>query len=228
MTIGVVTAMQCEADLLLRDMDVAAREVYCSKTIYMGKVGPKDVALVLCGVGKVNAAIGAQTLLDLYHARVLFNFGVAGSVRDNTEIAKVYQIEKAVQFDFDLTTVNGTRIGTLDECRENFLPLAVLPQSRLPLRALATADRFNDDRADLRLLQTELNADIRDMEGGAVAQVAMHASVPCHIWKAVSDKAGSGSTVGQYRENKLRALQALQKELPALFALLPDGGDAKK
>ena len=149
MTIGVVAAMQCEADILLGDLDIAACETRCGKPVYTGKAYGKDIiALVVCGVGKVNAAIGAQMLIDIYHAHVLVNFGVAGGIRENTEITKVYQIAEAVQYDFDLSGPNGTRIGTLDEFQENFLPLAVLPDDILPARRLATGDRFNDDPDD--------------------------------------------------------------------------------
>lgn len=223
MTIGVVAAMQCEADILLQEMQLSARETRCGKPVYTGTICGKNIVLIACGVGKVNAAIGAQMLIDIYHARILVNFGVAGGIRENTEIGKVYQIGKAVQYDFDLSVPNGTRIGTLDELQENFLPLAVLPESGLPVRALATGDRFNDNPDDFLLIRDYMDADIRDMEGGAVAQTALHAGIPCYQWKAISDKAGSNSSFEQYTANKLRALDRLRETLPALFALLPCG-----
>ncbi len=220
MTIGVVAAMQCEADILLGDLDIAACETRCGKPVYTGKAYGKDIALVVSGVGKVNAAIGAQMLIDIYHAHVLVNFGVAGGIRENTEITKVYQIAEAVQYDFDLSGPNGTRIGTLDEFQENFLPLAVLPDDILPARRLATGDRFNDSPDDFFLIRDYMDADIRDMEGGAVAQAAVHAGVPCYMWKAVSDKSGSGSSFEQYTQNKRLALENLHGLLPVLFARL--------
>ncbi len=220
MTIGVVAAMQYEADLLLDDMEIAACETHCGKPVYTGKAYGKEIALVVCGVGKVNAAIGAQMLIDLYHAAVLINFGIAGGIRKNTEIAAVYQISKAVQYDFDLSKVNGTRIGTLDEFKENFLPLATLPEEVLPLRALATGDRFSDDPDDFFLIRDYMDADIRDMEGGAVAQAAVHAGVPCYEWKSISDQSEGGNSVGLYNQNKRRALEKLHATLPALFARL--------
>lgn len=88
---------------------------------------------------------------------------------------------------------------------------------------LATADRFNDNREDYLLIKDYMEADIRDMEGGAVAQVALHARVPVYEWKAISDKAGNTSSFAQYNQNKLRALDNLRGYLSALFALLPEG-----
>ena len=88
-----------------------------------------------------------------------------------------------MQYDFDLTQLNGTQIGTLDECKENYLPLSVT--GAFPTKRLATGDRFNDSQSDYRLLTDTLEADIRDMEGGAVAQVCMHANVKCRSVKII-------------------------------------------
>ena len=218
--IGAVIAMQCEADILLKDMQTEKQELCCGKPVYVGKAHGKDVVLIVCGVGKVNAATGAQLLLDRYHADVLLNFGVAGGIHENTEIAGVYQIAKAVQYDFDLAGLNNTKIGTLDGFEDNYLPLSTLPEDVLPLRNLATGDRFNDDKADYLLIKDYMQADIREMEGGAIAQVAFYANLPFYSWKTISDKAGNVSSFEQYNANKLRALDNLHTYFPKLFALL--------
>ena len=217
--IGVIIAMQCEADILLKEMNISEQREICNKKIYVGSAYGKDIVLVLCGIGKVNAACGAQIAIDCYSADKLLNFGVAGGVSPETVVAEVYQIEAAVEYDFDLAGLNHTKIGTLDECTDNYLPLSTLP---LPIKSmkLATADRFNDHHDDYLLIKDYMQADIRDMEGGAVAQVAMHAKLPVYAWKAISDKAGSGSSFEQYNANKLRALENLHAHLPAFFALL--------
>ena len=218
--IGAVIAMECEAEILLRDMKIEREELCYGKKVYLGKAHGKDVVLTVCGVGKVNAAAGAQLLLERYHARTLINFGVAGGIHESTEIAGVYQIEKAVQYDFDLAGLNNTKIGTLDGFEDNYLSLCTLPEEVLPLRALATGDRFNDDVDDYHLIKDYMQADIREMEGGAIAQVAYFSQVPFYAWKAISDKAGNVSSFEQYNANKERALEKLHAYFPKLFALL--------
>ena len=84
-------------------------------------------------------------------------------------------------------------------------------------RKLGTADRFNDSPADYKLLTEELNADIRDMEGGAIVQAAFAAELPVYSVKAISDVAGSGSTTEQYLLNRDKALKNLKEKLPAIF-----------
>ncbi len=214
--IGVVIAMQSEADILLSEMQVERSLTVSGKKIHVGKAYGKNVALCVCGVGKVNAALGAQLLISKFDAEKLLNFGVSGGLNGATELCKVYQIAEAVQFDFDLVQLNGTKMGTLNEYEENYLALNLLP---LPLekRRLATADRFNDSQADYELLTKELYADIRDMEGAAVVQAAYAAELPVYAIKAISDVAGSGSTTEQFLQNKDKALVNLKATLPDIF-----------
>lgn len=214
--IGAVIAMQSEADILLNEMKIHRSLTVSGKPIHIGVAYGKEVAVCVCGVGKVNAAMGAQLLISKFDVKKLLNFGVAGGLHHGTELCAVYQIGAAVQFDFDLTQLNGTKIGTLDEYQENYLRLNTFTGA-WEIKNLGTSDRFNDSPADYKLLTAELKADIRDMEGAAIVQVAYCAKLPVYSVKAISDVAGSGSTTEQFLVNKDKALQNLQSQLPAIF-----------
>jgi adenosylhomocysteine nucleosidase len=216
--IGAVIAMQSEAEILLNQMQVENTVTVCGKTVHVGKAFGKDVCLCVCGVGKVNAALGVQLIISEFHADKILNFGVAGGLNSGTKLCDVYEIGAAVQFDFDLTQLNGTRIGTLDEYSENYLPLS--PVNLFPKKNLGTSDRFNDSSADFELLTKELNADIRDMEGGAIVQGAIKANLPVYSVKAISDVAGSGSTTEQFLQNRDKALCNLSAALERVFKVL--------
>jgi adenosylhomocysteine nucleosidase len=217
--IGVVIAMQSEADILLSQMSVERSTKISGKDVYIGNAFEKEIALCICGVGKVNAALGTQLLVSKFDVEKLLNFGVSGGLNKGTELCQVYQIEAATQFDFYLAQLNGTCIGTLNEYTEPYLSLNLL---NLPYekRKLATADRFNDSVDDYNLLSKELKADIRDMEGGAIVQAAYATSLPVYSIKAISDVAGSGSTTEQFLVNKDKALANLKAELPKIFEQL--------
>ena len=203
--------MDKEAKPVIKQKERVKEREICGKRVIYGTLFKRKTAIVVCGVGKVNAACGTQIAIDLLKADAIINIGVAGGLNGSVDVGKMYCISAAVQYDFDLTQLNGTQIGTLDECKENFLPLAV---SRLyPLKKLATGDRFNDSKEDFNLLTETLSADIRDMEGGAVAQVCMHAQVPCFAFKIISDAAGSGSTTEQYLNNLSLCFKTLSREL---------------
>ena len=206
-----IIAMDSEATAVVSAMKIERKMLVCGKKIFLGKLYGESVGVVVCGVGKVNAAVGTQIAVDELGAETVINLGVAGGLNNGVAVGDIYGISHAVQYDFDLTTVNGTQIGTLDECKENYLPLAT--SSAFSLKRIATGDRFNDSKEDFKLLTETLNADIRDMECGAVAQVCMHAKVKCYAFKIISDLAGSGSTVEQYRNNLKVCFKNLSLEL---------------
>lgn len=205
-----VIAMEKEAAPVLEAMRVRRFLNFCGKRVLTGELYGVRCGVVVCGVGKVNAAMGTQIAIDELGAEVIINLGVAGGLNGSLEVGKIYEISHAVQYDFDLTQLNGTKIGTLDECKENFLALDTL--SLYPLKKLATGDRFNDSAEDFKLL-TELGADIRDMEGAAIAQVCMHAKVELRAYKVISDLAGSGSTTEQYLKNLAVCADTIKREL---------------
>ena len=214
--IGAVIAMQSEADILLEQMKVERSLTVSGKNVHIGTAFGKEIAVCVCGVGKVNAALGTQLLISKFDVKKLVNFGVAGGLNSGTELCAVYQISHAVQFDFDLADLNGTSIGTLNEYQEPYLALG-LSSCPFPLKKLGTSDRFNDSKEDYTLLTEVLGADIRDMEGGAIVQAAYAAQLPVFSLKAISDVAGSGSTTEQFLKNKAAALANLQAALPTFF-----------
>lgn len=213
-----VIAMEKEAAPLLEVMLKERDLKICGKRVITGTVYGKRCGTVICGVGKVNAAMGTQIAVDELGADTVINIGVAGGLSDKLKVGEIYEISKAVQYDFDLSRLNGTAIGTLDERKENYIPLS--PLSLYPLKKLATGDRFNDCIEDFKLLTEDLKADIRDMEGGAIAQVCLHAGVKFHSFKIISDVAGSGSTTEQYIKNLGLCAETLKRELKNIISAL--------
>ncbi len=191
--------MESEAEPVVGKMQNPNSSSVYGRKVIRGSLAGKPTAVVVCGVGKVNAAAGAQYAIDILNADKIVNVGVAGGLNAGTDVGKIYGISHAVQYDFDLVSLNKTPIGTLNEYREPYLELSTCPL--FPLKKLASADRFNDDKDDYNLLTKTLNADIRDMEGGAIAHVCKHAGVPFYSFKAISDVAGAGSTTEQFLKN---------------------------
>lgn len=203
--------MNKEAAPIVAKMTSLDEKVISGRKVYKGRLFGEKTAVLVSGVGKVNAACGAQIAIDKLKAEVIINIGVAGGLNGKMKVGEIYSISEVVQYDFDLTQLNGTKIGTLDECEENFLPLKA--PSCYPLKKLATADRFNDDKNDFKLITKVLGTEIRDMECGGIAQACMHAGIPLYSFKIISDLAGSGSTTEQYLENLSLCFKTLNREL---------------
>lgn len=210
-----VIAMESEAKPVIANMTCVERSDRYGRAVVTGKLCGENTAVVVCGVGKVNAAAGTQYAIDCLGADKIINIGVAGGLNAKTEVANIYAISAVVQYDFDLVALNGTPMGTLNEYSEPYLPLSLTPI--YPLMKVGTGDRFNDDIADFNLLTKELGADIRDMELGAIAHVCRHASLPCYAFKAISDVAGSGSTTEQFVANLEKCALVLQENVEKMF-----------
>ena len=193
-----VIAMDCEADCVRPWMKPGDR-------------------LYVAGIGKVNAAAAAQKAI-CEGADEIWNAGLCGGFGDDVEVGDVCGVESAVEYDFDLAKLNGTRVGQLDEYETPHLAMARFEGPKeLRYRILATGDRFNDSESDYALITKELGASLRDMEGAAIAHVCRKSGVPCRSLKCVTNVAGKGSMTGQYEENKRRSLERLSSVLKDLM-----------
>lgn len=198
--IAFVIAMDCEAECVIRHMTDASESRHFGRRVVVGKLCGQDAAVVVSGVGKSNAAAAAQVALSLFSLSRIINIGVSGGLRSSMSVGEIYAVESAVEYDFDLATLNGTEVGTLNERNSPYIPLSVADGNRLPTAILGTGDRFSDDDTDIPLL-TRLGIGLRDMEGAAIAHVCETAGIPCLSWKCVSDVHCKASMTGQYKEN---------------------------
>ena len=217
--IGCVIAMDKEAEILLSEMEIEGVSSLFGKPVYKGKAFGKELLLVVSGEGKVNAAAGTCAAIAK-GADLVLNFGVAGGlVPERCEVSEIYLIDKVVQYDFDLVQISGKPVGTLPGEDNNFLPLHCPDKLDFARRTLGTGDRFNDSPVDHKLL-LELGCDVREMEGGAMAQVCKYAGVPFVSVKAISDVYGMGSTTEQYKKNCKLAILNLKAHLPEILGAL--------
>ena len=167
--------------------------------------------LYVAGVGKVNAAAATQKAIDAGADEIL-NCGVAGGFDPAMKIADVFEIDSAVEYDFDLAQLNGTEVGVHNERTTPYFGLQT--RGLFPARTLGSGDRFSDSQADLPVL-ARLGVTIRDMEGAAIAHVCEMNGVPCRILKCLSDVHGQGAMTDQYKANLSKALLSLAKAFPA-------------
>ena len=106
MTIGLVYAMPGEIETLLTDETRTPIRTEAGVSFY--QIRPHIIACC-CGVSKVNAAMGAQLLISLYHPDLVLNAGVAGCF-ENVPIGTIVLAEGFVQHDVDTTAI-GDPVG---------------------------------------------------------------------------------------------------------------------
>lgn len=212
-----IVAMKNEADAVLEQSELLEESILFGRRVFHARAFGTAFSLVLSGIGKSNAAAAAMLAVGGLHADRLVNFGLAGGVSEKADIASVLRVTRAVQYDFDLSEVNGTQKGTLNEYPGPYFPLACA-NTVFPRATLATGDKLTSSLADIPLLN-ELGADVRDMEGAAIAHVAHFTGTPFSAYKAVSNKIGAES-VTQYRQFTQRALAALGENMEKIFGEL--------
>lgn len=209
-----VIAMNDEASAVTRHLRLSGESLLAGRRVLRG-TGPTcgETAVVVSGVGKVNAAAATQLALSL-GADEIFNAGLAGGFGDDMVPLGVYEVARAVEYDFDLAALNHTAVGVLNERTSPYLPF-VVSSAHAVARTLATGDRFSDSEADWRLIVETLGASLRDMEGAAIAHVCETASVPCRAIKCVTNVAGQGGMIAQFAARRAAAIEVLAEAMRA-------------
>ena len=112
--IGIIGAMEAEVAILKETMEIEEVVEYAGMDFCRGKLNGREAVVVRSGIGKVNAAVCAQVLVDKFQAEVLINTGVAGSLDAAIDIGDIVISTAAVQHDMD-ATVFGDPLGQVPQ-----------------------------------------------------------------------------------------------------------------
>lgn len=212
--IGIIGAMAEEIELLHKHVEIASERTKAGITYYEGTLFGKSVIYCKSGVGKVNAAVCTQILLDLGADCVLFT-GVAGALDPRLEVGDIVVSTSCVQHDMDCSPLGYARGEIPYHARSEFVAdkrlvaLASAASDRLfPGRSLKgrvlSGDQFIASREAVDLLHETLQGTCAEMEGASVAQVCDMNDIPFVIIRSMSDKA-DGSAHVSFAEFTIKA-----------------------
>ncbi len=197
--IGIICALKIEVEGLKTLMDSPETTTKAGLTFFSGKIFDKDVVLLECGVGKVNAAVGTQIMIDLYKPDVVINSGIAGSLTKQLTVGDIVISSDCVEHDINCTELGEPRgqIWFTDEKRidipadkEAGDKLAQCCQNlgaHVKVGRIATGDIFVTYRSKREFIAFEFDALCCEMEGGAVGHVCYMNKVPFVILRSISD-----------------------------------------
>ena len=116
---GILAAMQIEMALLAERLENAERRTVSGVEFLSGAIAGKPVVLAVCGIGKVNAAVCAQTMALLYHPDVMINTGVGGALNRTLHVLDVVVGTYAVQHDVDTSALGDEKgfVSTVNRLR---------------------------------------------------------------------------------------------------------------
>ena len=195
--IGIIGAMRVEIDALAAAMENPKTETISGIEFRSGILCGREAVLAVCGVGKVFAALCAQTMILRYGVDAIINTGVAGTLSGELSIGDIAVAADVVQHDMD-TSPLGDPVGLISglnivhmKTNSALADAVVNAIDRLGGKSLrgtiATGDVFVADAAKKAYIRDTFGAIACEMEGGAIGQVCTVNEVPFVIIRAISD-----------------------------------------
>lgn len=194
---GIICAMQLEMEGLRAHMTDTVTETVSGIEFVRGSIGGAPVVTAVCGVGKVFAALCAQTMILRYAPARVINTGVAGSLSPALTIGSIAIARDVVQHDMD-TSPLGDPVGLLSGINIVHIPADATLSEALTESArccgltvqsgtVATGDQFISTTAQKERIREVFGAIACEMEGGAIGHVCYVNGMPFAILRAISD-----------------------------------------
>ncbi|WP_027633129.1 5'-methylthioadenosine/adenosylhomocysteine nucleosidase [Clostridium hydrogeniformans] len=230
MILGIISAMSEELELLLKEMDNKETYKKANMEFNVGEIYGKKVVCVVCGIGKVNAAVCAQILVSEYNVTNVINVGIAGGIGEDIVPGDLVIASDLIQHDMDATAFGDKhgqipRLDTFDfKCSEDLISLAKNACEKNTnhksfIGRIATGDQFVADVEKIRWLKEMFNALACEMEGGSIAHVCYLNNIPFVVIRSISDNANTGAHMDFEKfkyiavENSTNILKAMLKEM---------------
>ena len=204
-TVGVIGALGEEVEALILALEDAREEQVGSLTFFSGSLFDKRVVVARCGVGKVFAAMCAEAMIIKYKPDLIVNTGVGGALASGLCPLDTVVAERLVQHDMDTSALGDpkgmisgiNRVYFETDKRAQQILLSAAAELSLPVRlgTVASGDRFVSSGEDKAAIVREFSADVCEMEGAAIAQVAYLNATPCIVIRAISDSADGSSAM---------------------------------
>ena len=195
--IGIIGAMELEVEALKEQMDVKNIVEKASMKFYEGTLRGKDVVIVQCGIGKVNAGICVQILADLFQVDAVINTGVAGSLRAEINIGDIVVSTDACEHDMDVTAL-GYKQGIIPQMKESFFKAdrqlveaaievcrEVNPDINVYEGRVLSGDQFISGEEIKNKLIDLFDGSCTEMEGAAIAHAAFLNEIPYVVIRAI-------------------------------------------
>jgi len=229
--IGIIGAMEEEVSALKEAMEVQETIEQASMVFCRGVLCGKEAVIVRSGIGKVNAGICAQILVDRFGVDTLINTGIAGSLDAKIDIGDMVISTDALHHDMDATEF-GYPVGQVPRMEimsfpadEGLVKKAVQasekanPDIHTFTGRIASGDQFIASREVKERIIENFHPLCVEMEGAGIAHAAYLNHVSYVIIRAISDKADNSASVDYptFERQAIAHSVRLVKELLALI-----------
>ena len=233
MLVGIIGAMDLEVQALKGLMDNAVVETISTIDFYKGNINGVETVVAVAGVGKVNAAVCTQILIDVFDVKSVINTGIAGSLKAEINIGDLVISSDLVHHDMDAVSFGYPKgqIPQMDvfsfEADKALADLAekvceeVNPEIQVFHGRVVSGDQFIADKETKENISTLFAGYCTEMEGAAIAQTAHLNEVPFVVLRAISDKADDSASMDyptfekQAVAHSVRLVRGMMKNLAA-------------
>ena len=229
MKIGIIGAMSVEVEALKSRLEGASVTTVSGIEFYSGVLCGREVVVAKCGIGKVFAAICAQTMILHFGVTHLINTGVGGALSQNLTTRDVAIADGVVQHDMDTSPI-GDPVGLISGINKVVLPTSYLMRKAAVTAAaelgvkyecgiVASGDQFIASLDKKQFIEKQFSAICCEMEGAAIGHVCYVNGVECLIIRCISDSASGEATMEYPEMVKLAAVisQKLTEKIITLF-----------
>lgn len=218
--IGIIGAMEEEIVLLQQKATITDTKKIIGLTFYTGTLHNKNIVLVKSGIGKVNAALCAQVLIDHFKVDCIINVGVAGAIYKELRIGDIVISEDAVQHDID-TSVFGDPIGIIPRMEESYFKADknliesakkcnLTSKANIFVGRIASGDQFISTKEGKQKIWDTVQGYCAEMEGAAIAQTCYLNQVPFVIIRSISDDAENKAHIAYEQFVKIAAANSCE------------------
>lgn len=204
MILGIIGAMDEELEILLKDMDLHEEKKMANMTFNKGNLWNNEVVSVVCGIGKVNAAICTQILISNFNVDKVINVGVAGGISKDIYPGDIVIADNLVEHDMDTTAFGDAygqvpRLDTFDfKCDSTLVELARKACAKVEgintfVGRIVSGDVFVDSLEKIKWLEAEFSALSCEMEGASIAHTCYLNNIPFVVIRSISDNANNGA-----------------------------------
>lgn len=206
MKLGIIGAMRVEIETLKDNISNLKETQRAGMVFYEGELEQLPVVVVVCGVGKVNAALCVQVLCDCFDVTHIVNTGVAGSLCAELDIGDFVISKDAMHHDFDCHSLSDQYpVGQVPGISVHAFPademlidhaFAAAQQvhaGHACIGRVASGDQFICDREVKDRIIANTGALCTEMEGAAIAHAAWRNGIPYVVIRAISDKADNSA-----------------------------------
>lgn len=205
--LGIIGAMDEEVAKIKEQMENVKVMSKAAMDFYEGTLGGKDVVVVRSGIGKVNAAMCTQILVDNYQVDAVVNTGIAGSLNANIDIGDIVLSVDTIEHDMDAVAFGYPlgqipRMDTLafkadDKLRALVKKVCqeVVPEISVFEGRVVSGDQFISDKKKKDWLVENFDGYCTEMEGAAIAHAAYLNKTPYLVIRAISDKADDSASM---------------------------------